>query len=354
MAQIYGQIGCLTTLIKDLKKNHINEFETMDDIYIFRNGYNTFLKKTKIEQREVFINELTKLESDHRDMLADFSNQMKERQGILKKELAEIKTKLANLKQEKRRFMRIMKFFTNRKLQKREYILKFSFEQEVEEPFKKIKKQIIKIKQEIEYRKKNADMIIELSVAKHTQEQRKALAVFRENRSLFYGAVGEEKALNELSKLPDNYHIINDYRLKFIKPIYNKKNNDRIYSVQIDSIVVGPTGIYLIEIKNWSKESVDSLDLFSPVQQIRRHNFAMFVLLNRGIKENDIEISSHHWGDRKVSPQNIMLLISHKPNQKFQYVEVLSLKEIRCYISQREAIFNNQDIASLIRFLLYI
>jgi hypothetical protein len=41
----------------------------------------------------------------------------------------------------------------------------------------------------------------------------------------------------------------------------------------------GPTGLFILETKNWSKQSIKNEDLFSPVQQVKRAAFALFVYL---------------------------------------------------------------------------
>ena len=138
--------------------------------------------------------------------------------------------------------------------------------------------------------------------------------------------------------------------------IYNKKDDDRIYSVQIDHIVVGPTGIYLIETKNWSKNSLESKGLFSPVKQLRRHNYAIFVLLNKAVGEGELAGFSGHWGERKISPKNIILLTGHKPKEEYQYVKILSVSEIVRYISYkgREPMFSEEELKSLVDYLIYL
>ncbi len=113
--------------------------------------------------------------------------------------------------------------------------------------------------------------------------------------------------MRELSNLPDTYIVINDYKLEFSRPMYDRNNDDRIYSIQIDHVVVGPTGLYLVETKNWSRDSMENPELFSPIKQFKRSNFAIFVLLNQAVGRGDIDNFSNHWGDRRMSPKNILL-----------------------------------------------
>ncbi|MYJ23560.1 MAG: NERD domain-containing protein, partial [Nitrospira sp. SB0673_bin_12] len=135
-------------------------------------------------------------------------------------------------------------------------------------------------------------------------------------------------------------------------PIYDRNNDDRIYSIQIDHLVVGPTGLYLVETKNWSEDSVGNPELFSPIRQLKRYNFAIFVLLNQAVERGEIDNFSNHWGDRQISPKNILCLINHRPNQEFQYVRTLSENQIAHYVGNQRQAFSPRETESLAGYLL--
>ena len=158
--------------------------------------------------------------------------------------------------------------------------------------------------------------------------------------------------MQTLSKLPDTYTLINDYRLQFGRPIHDKRNDDWIYSVQIDHILVGPTGLYLIETKNWSKDSMRNPDLLSPVTQVRRHGFAMFVLLNEAVRAGGL-VFTDHWAARKISPKNVILFAGYQPEEKkeYQFVKIVLMSEILDYVSYGRKVFNKEEAASLLSCL---
>jgi hypothetical protein len=89
------------------------------------------------------------------------------------------------------------------------------------------------------------------------------------------GAVGEDMVVGELKKLSGNRVLINDFSIVFENPRYHKQTNSRIRSIQIDHLLINTSGIFIIETKNWSKASIASLDLWSPLQQVQRANFAL-------------------------------------------------------------------------------
>jgi hypothetical protein len=74
-----------------------------------------------------------------------------------------------------------------------------------------------------------------------------SILLSRKKLVLYYkGAKGEEDVASELTKLSDEYVVFNDFapgKSNIFKP---QKN--------IDHIVVGPSGIFIVETKNWSSD----------------------------------------------------------------------------------------------------
>ncbi len=358
MARIYNQIGSLTQLSENLKENGIDGFETMDDIRAFRNGYKNSLLEIEEKNGRILKQEIIDLELKYKELSSKLDTDLKERENLLKGELIGLKKRLSEIEIEESEGLlkKTFFFFKRRKMLTRKRILESSFQEELKNPFKRRFEAVECLRSEIGDKKNNPEKWIKEYSSGEIRKQESILSVFKEHRFLFYGAEGEEQAERELSKLPDTYVVINDYRLRFQPPIYNKKDDDRIYSVQIDHIVVGPTGIYLIETKNWSKNSLESKDLFSPVKQLRRHNYAIFVLLNKAVGEGELAGFSGHWGERKISPKNIILLTGHKPQEEYQYVKILSVSEIVRYISYkgRQPMFSGEELKSLVDYLIYL
>ena len=64
-------------------------------------------------------------------------------------------------------------------------------------------------------------------------------------------------------------------------------------------------------------------------------------------------VFSGNWGDRKISPRNIILLMNHKPREEYQHVKILTLQEIVRYISYGSPIFSETEVAALTDYILY-
>jgi len=186
-----------------------------------------------------------------------------------------------------------------------------------------------------------------------TEIDRKKL-VIDNSSNYIYGALGEQKVVKTLETLSDDFYLINDFDISFSSAIYNKREIDYIKSIQIDHILVAPSGIFLIETKNWSEKSLQDLNLRSPVQQIKRTNFVLFKLLNNEISNFHLSLGKHHWGDKKISIKNLIVLTNTRPKEEFQYVKILTLNELLSYINYFKPIFSPTETQQIAEFLLEI
>jgi hypothetical protein len=88
------------------------------------------------------------------------------------------------------------------------------------------------------------------------------------------------------------------------------------------------------------------------VQQIKRSNFALFILLNEGIASKNLKIDQHHWGQRKIPIRNLIVLTNVKPSEEFQYVKILKLNELLSYIKYFKPTFSSQETQEIANYLL--
>lgn len=130
-------------------------------------------------------------------------------------------------------------------------------------------------------------IIIFSIVNKKNKDLNKHLRNFNRMKS---GHDGEVKVIETLKKLPDSYYIINDFRITV-----NRRTS------QIDHVVVGPTGIFAIETKNWQgtlygkAENIhwkvvmpdgNSRNAYNPIKQNETHTRRMEELLKKFLGKN--------------------------------------------------------------------
>jgi len=210
-----------------------------------------------------------------------------------------------------------------------------------------IRRKVKNLHSHVDFLNTNTEKIISERCENDLSELNRTKQAISDLRTIIAGAKGEYAVEQELKKLPDNFYVINDYRLNFTRPIINKKNGDKIFSIQIDHLVISPAGIFLLETKNWSNRSIRSLNLRSPIDQIQRSSYALFVFIN-----NNISINSHHWGSKQISLKSVLVMVGANTNQKFQFVKIKELKELNRYLKYFEPIYTDQETKWLAKTLL--
>ncbi len=353
MTIIEGQIEPLKRLKGILSKNGVTRFNSVGELNNFIKNYES--EKNKIPSRiesEVDA-DIQRMQSDlfthqqiYDDLKADVLNGLK-----LKLQTLEAEIKQAKDKSNKNFFNKIFYFPKIINLSCKRSNLGKNLEGILKKKTSIAEAEVIRINNELEDCLKNKKNIIS-ERCKQSYEELTATKDFVEGLyTLIAGAIGENSVVNSLRQLSDDYYLFNDFSANFNPPIYNKKENDRIFSIQIDHLLVCPSGVFLLETKNWSERSIKNLDLRSPVEQILRTNYALFVLLNSDSKFNDVRLERHHWGGKKIPIRNIIVMTNAKPKEEFKHVKVLSLNELNGYIKYFDKIFSDKEVKNIFEFL---
>jgi len=78
------------------------------------------------------------------------------------------------------------------------------------------------------------------------------------------------------------------------------------------------------------------------------------VLLNNEMSNFHLRLDKHHWGDKKISIKNLIVLTNTKPKEEFQYVKILTLNELLGYINYFKPTFSGIETQRIAEFLLKI
>ncbi len=351
MAQVIGQIDSLTTLLNIFKENKISFFKSLDDIVHFRNYYNNIVRSKYKQVMDSLIEEIKNYKLLLTELISDYNQKLSEREETLQKEKENLLLQIGHYSVNSKNIFKILyckyKLYD---LKRRKDILENDFENEKRRPYNNLEKEINVQKDKISYLENNFDKIFQERFKVIEDKYIKAESLLKEHYPIFLGAIGEEKAVDVLKTLPESYYVINDFNLDIKPPIFNKNTGDYIQSIQADHIVIGPAGVFLIETKNWSNKSIKNKDFYSPVEQLKRTSYALFIYLNDPCNY-DYSFLRHDWGSRKVSVRNILLMINNKPAQEFQFVKVLSLNEIIGYIKYFKPVFSKPDVETIYNLL---
>lgn len=96
----------------------------------------------------------------------------------------------------------------------------------------------------------------------------------------YSGAYGELQVLNELKKLDDSFYVFCDPTVH-LRDYVRYRNVRNLKSAQMDFVVVGPTGIFVLEVKNWSTDHMKHHMGISPHEQVDRAGLVLWVYLKQ-------------------------------------------------------------------------
>ncbi len=153
----------------------------------------------------------------------------------------------------------------------------------------------------------------------------------REFKIWYKGASGEKKTLYKLLKLNNSYHVLVGLRYK----------NRRRKTVQFDFVVVGHTGVYLLEVKHWSDSYAKSPDK-DPFKQTTREEDALYELFGLGF----------YWGG-DFAIKSIILSIKNNilPNSDYQNIQTTGLNNIYNIITGNRDIMSKKTVLKLVEKL---
>ncbi|SDR90772.1 Nuclease-related domain-containing protein [Formosa sp. Hel1_31_208] len=341
MARIYGTIESLKSLKSELEDKGISRFSSVKEIKTFLSNYNS-------EKQTILNDTSNELEKEYFETCTNLEQRIHKKAEIINLEKERINNKISNLQSKidlihsnkDENFLE--KLFSSVNL----YFLKKQSKHFVKNKTKLISSTIKEISNQIEndehFIKKyetEKQHLIEKRAKPKTEKLEYIRNILKDSRNLISGAIGENLVVKEIKKLSDDYVLINDFNLNFTRPIFYKKHNQRIYSIQIDHLLISKAGIFIIETKNWSKSSVDSISLRSPIEQIERSNFALYVYISENITLNE-----HHWGEQQIPIRNLIVMINNKPKSEFKYVKIKLLKEMNHYINYFEPVLTENQI----------
>jgi len=352
MAVIEGQIEQLKKLKETLEQNKITRFGSIAEINDFIKNYEAeknqipkVIEKEFDTEIEYLRTDLSRCQQNYNDLKNDVEKQTNQQIKELKEALT-----LLMCKSKKSLFHRLFCYPKTKSLERKKTSLEKNFENIISKKTKAELKKFSRVKQKLNDYTSNRDTYILERCLRSSQKLEDIKKVIDSLRNTIAGAIGENSVIKEIKKLSDNFHLFNDFSVKLIPPIYNKREDDRIHSIQIDHLLVCESGIFILETKNWSEQSVDNIDLRSPIKQIMRSSYALFVLLNSQSRHN-IGLESHHWGSKQIPVKNLIVMTNAKPKEEFKFVKVLALQDLNRYVTYFNPIFNSAEIESICNYL---
>ena len=345
MAHIIGRIESLKSLKAELKSKGVSQFKSIKEIKDFLSNYNfeesNIINNATIELEKRFSETSINLvqKKINKTNIIDTENEKLNQNMLELCSLAYLLENQTNKNFFQNIFNNIKLYDTKRKINYYTKNKTYIVNNAVAHLTKRIKDDELFIKTY----NLDKNVLIQEKAKPEIKNLKDTRKVIESCKNLIAGAIGENLVVNEINKLSNDFTFINYFNLKFDTPIFYKKNNERIRSVQIDHLLISKAGIFILETKNWSKSSVNSINLRSPVSQVLRSSFALFVY----ISEN-ITLRNHHWGEKKIPIKNIIVMINHKPLTNFKFVNIKLLTELIDYINYFEPVFTDSELKKLV------
>lgn len=349
MARIYGTIESLKSLKSELEDKGISRFSSVKEIKTFLSNYNS-------EKLTILDNISYELEKEYLETCTNLEQKIQKKAEIISLESEKINNKVSDLltKIDSIKNNKEKNFLIKLSSIVRLYVLKRKLNHFLKNKPELVSSSVKEISKEIEndelFIKKyetEKQKLIEKRAKPKTEKLEYTHHVLENSKNLISGAIGENLVVKEIKKLSDDYVLINDFNLNFYKPIFYRKHNQRIYSIQIDHLLISKAGIFIIETKNWSKSSVNSISLRSPIEQIERSNFALYLYISENITLNE-----HHWGEQKIPIRNLIVMINNKPTAEFKYVNIKLLSELNDYIKYFEPVLTDKQLNRIVNKLI--
>jgi len=162
------------------------------------------------------------------------------------------------------------------------------------------------------------------------------------NDLFLIGAKGEQQVIDVLSQLPDGYHILSGVNLHFFDPIYWWKRKDKIRYFQIDPIVIGPTGLFLVGSKDWKGADIQ-IKTGDLKRQVRLANHALWVYMK----------DEYRFYERnpKIRCVIVSLQGSHADLKIDTDIDVIALDRLPEYVTARDSTLSEMNIDRLVYLL---
>ncbi len=356
MCRTYNTIGSLTTLKLRLKENNINDFKSLKEVMNFQKSYANNRQQLISYHENLIEQEKNILQLNLQNLNTEIEEQKQQSVQRLTSEIDELKQLLSVLRNNSSRslFKKLINIFKHWKYKREIKKKENNFDIEVKLSISNLVEDYESKNNRYEFVTSNFDEAVNQSAQLLLSELERKKKTIDELNSFIYGALGENKVVKILETLSDEYYLINDFNVTLSPAIYNKQEKDYIKSVQIDHILVAPSGIFLIETKNWSEKSLENLNLRSPVKQIRRTNYVLFYLLNNEMSNYHLSLDGHHWGDKKIPIKNLIVLTNTKPKEEFQYVKILTTNELLGYVNYFKPILSSIETKKIADAVLQI
>jgi hypothetical protein len=141
---------------------------------------------------------------------------------------------------------------------------------------------------------------------------------------------------DELNKLPRQYRILKNIFFCLKVPVTYPRLSEKVRSCQIDYVVIGPTGVFVIESKQWDEYAFKEM---IPYQQADIADLIVYIKLN------------NHY-TRRIPKYTIMLVPPNMPVIDYGYIHQVSVWDLTTFIVEKRELLSKSEIREITRIML--
>jgi hypothetical protein len=324
MAHFFGSSGCTAKLVHDLQALDVPEVSTFTEVERLFGGIDTRLAERRAHE-EHLQRATAEVARDGASMVEQsIASRVREREIELAMERGRLPAKIQGVASEisRSRLKGLLHIPRWLGLRHRLRTLTNHLEREARSPFRRELAQVERLRVTAETIGRDMPAVVEARVAPYLR----AKSYLESNKSWVFGARGEERVLDVLRGLPDEFSVISDVVVDLGRSArWRARPGVRVRSAQIDHVVVGPHCVFLLETKNWSSETADEM-ASSSHEQISRAAYVFNVL------------AYSQFGKRKMRRRDVVVHLNDKSGYwkqlapPYQYVTQVPVDALVSYI----------------------
>jgi hypothetical protein len=140
-----------------------------------------------------------------------------------------------------------------------------------------------------------------------------------------------DNVLGQLRKLPKQFILLKNVFLRLTWPVTHQKTLEKVKACQIDYLVIGPSGVSIVEAKNWDENSFADL---IPYKEADQAGLVVYIKLRQ-------------YFNKTIPIYNIIITFRKTPIIQYGYVHQLSLWDLTTFIFEQGKFLSKSEIRAL-------
>lgn len=327
MARIHGISGSTKYLLKGTRPIQGKNLTTIDELHHLHDHCNEIIAETQATLGRQYDEIIIRLTNDEARLRQQLDEAIARQTAIVDQEIDERNSRLRNAEG----------FFTRTRCRLNYWVAVALRNHHIHSPLKGNVRELDLVRHDKMTQINAKDIVIRNECYNISRSFR----FIDENKTFLIGADGEEFVIGVLSQLPAEYHVINDVNIHFDRAIYWKKRREYIKNCQIDHIVVGPTGIFLLETKNWKSSDI-GLKSDTLKHQVQRANLALWYYLK-----------DFYWRSEWPKIRTVIVSMKGSPAGKKPdpFIDIVPPHRLCKYIAERKPALSENAVKKLVKIL---